>query len=612
MKDRVRPGPILATIIAVVLGFVPACRTGAPGGERAERVVLVSFDGLGAPLLDRWLAADDVTTGAGLGGMAAEGLRAERVRMVNPTLTSVNHASLITGALPSATGIVSNNFRKAGDPLTRRTSGFAAPIEAEPLWVGARTAGIRTGVLLWPGADFTTDDRSGDFGIAWPNRSLVRPKISDLDPADAVPEPELPPNDGVETLRWRLPVTNRDGELLTLEIAVLDAVPDGRPRYQTIAVRTLGDDAWRYLEEREWFDTSLDSPEGPSVAWSKVLHLDRMTGRLRLYRGAFTRLPAFPEEFAGRLIEALGPWPGTPDQNALADWWLDIGDGIDLDTYIEQVERLDRYLDDVAAWVFEHEDFGLLIAYHPSPDEFLHAALLVDSDQWAWSEGAAFAAREGLLRIGRSVDRSVAALWSNLDPARDVLVVVSDHGLMPIHDEVLLNRALADEGLVKTVDEGGRTRIADDSPMAAFTSGGMGHLYLNLEGRDPGGVVRPRRADALLRRAARVLADIGVEGEPVVEKTLTRPDLPAVGLDNPNSGDMVIFLRPGYSASSRLDGTVVRPSRYYGQHGYLNHYDDLCGIFLARGTPAGRGKLREIRSVDILPKVERWLGLIER
>ncbi len=74
---------------------------------------------------------------------------------------------------------------------------------------------------------------------------------------------------------------------------------------------------------------------------------------------------------------------------------------------------------------------------------------------------------------------------------------------------------------------------------------------------------------------------------------------------------MVIFLRPGYSASSRLDGTVVRPSRYYGQHGYLNHYDDLCGIFLARGAPAGRGNLREIRSVEILPRVERWLGLIE-
>ena len=617
ISDWIRPLVSAGVVVGLTLA-VPACRTGAPEGARASRVVMVSFDGLGSPLLERWLANPTIATPSGLGGMAAEGLKADRVRMVNPTLTAVNHASLITGALPSETGIVSNGYRAAGDELNRRTNGFGAKSQVPPLWVKARDAGRRTGILLWPGADFSDRDRSGDFGISWPVRSLIRSKIIDLDPAQAVSEPELPPTDGLEALRWRLPITVSGEELRVLEVAVLDAQPDGRPRYQTVAVRTQGEVSWKYLEDRAWFETRLEA-SGPTDlgdetygAWSKILHLDVHRGGVRLYRGAFNRLLAFPRDFSDRLTPIVGPWPGVPDEKGLQAWWLDMGQGVDLDTFVEQVERLDRYLDQVATWVMENEDFDFLLAYHPSPDEFLHAGLIVNKDQWGWSQGAAFAAHEALSRCGRSIDRSVTNLWSGLNPVKDVLVVVSDHGLMPIHDEVLLNRALADAGLVETVEKGGRLRVANTSPLIAVTSGGMGHIYLNLEGRDPGGVVPLEKAEEFLRRAARVLADLGVEGEPVVEKIAGRKDLAALGLDNPNSGDLVVFLKPGYAASSRLDGETIRPSRYYGQHGYLNQHDALCGIFLARGVPAGRGKLKEIRSIDIAPKVAAWLGLPKR
>lgn len=604
--------------LAVVLAAAPGCRSGFPKGSRADRLVVVSLDGLGTSLLDRWLADPTVATPEGLGGLADRGLKADRVRMVNPTLTMVNHASLITGALPSETGIVSNRFRTAGDPINRITNGYTAGFEAPALWVKAMAAGRRTAVLLWPGADFTSPERSADFGISWPNRPLVAAEILDFDPALAVPEPELPSSDGVESLKWRTDVATDDGVVLTLEVAVLDAQPDGRPRYQTVAVRSDPAGSYRYVAEREWFDTRVDvDGDGDGSArlfgaWSKILHLDAHRGVLRLYRGAFNALPAFPEAFSEAVTEAVGPWPGIPDNRGLEAWWLDMGEGIDLDTYVEQVERLDRYLDDIASWVMEHESFDLMLTYHPSPDEYLHVGLIVDRRQWAWSEGTAFAAREALDRCGRSLNRSVADLWARLDPDRDVLVVVSDHGQVPIHDTVGLNRALADAGLVETTERRGRLRIAPSSPMAAVTSGGMGHLYLNLKGRDPGGVVPEAEAADVLLRAAGVMADLGVDGEPVVEQVLSASDRAAYGLDHPNAGDLIVFLKPGYAASSRLDGPVIQPSRYYGQHGYLNHHDALCGIFMARGRPAGRGRLTDIRATEIEPKLERWLGLSGR
>lgn len=548
--------------------------------------------------------------------MASEGLKAERLRMVNPTLTAVNHASLITGALPSRTGIVSNSYRKHGDALNRRTNGFRTASEMPPLWLKTRAAGLRTGILLWPGADFSTPELSADFGISWPIRPLSPAEIIELDPAQAEEEPELPPVDGLPALRWRIPVTDSGDVIVNLEVAVLDVQPDGRPRYQTIAVRSEGEVSWNYLEERGWIETTLKT-QGPSDegdelygAWSKVLTLDVHRGGMRLYRGAFNRLLAFPQGFSNELTPVVGPWPGVPDQKALEAWWLDMGDGIDLDTFVEQVERLDRYLDDVASWAMENEDFELLVAYHPGVDEFLHSGLIVGKDQWAWSAGKAFAAREALERCGRSVDTSVERLWSGVNPAEDVLVVVSDHGLLPIHDEVLLNQALVDAGLVDTIEHRGRLQVSDSSPLAVVTSGGMGHVYLNLEGRDKGGVVSEGHADQFLRNAARALADIGVDGESVVEKIAARDELASLGLDHPNSGDLVVFLKPGYAASSRIGGKVVRPSRYYGQHGYLNHHEGLDGIFMARGAPAGRGKLKVVQAVEVAPRIESWLGIL--
>ncbi len=333
-------------------------------------------------------------------------------------------------------------------------------------------------------------------------------------------------------------------------------------------------------------------------AWSKVLRLDRHNGSLRLYRGSLCRLKAYPADFAENLEAAIGFWPGTPDSYRLSPWWLDADQGIDLDTFMEQVERLDRYLDRMAEFAIAHEEFELLLGYHPTVDEFLHANLIVDPRQWAHSPGRALAAAEALKRMGASVDLSMGAMWRALDPSRDALAVVSDHGLLPLHDVVYINQALADAGLVEFDEEG---RVAASTPMNAFTSGGCAHIYLNLKGRELEGTVYHDQAPDLLQRAARTLADIAVDGEPVIEKILNRAEALEFGLGHANSGDLVVFLRPGFAASSRPNVAISEPTSYYAQHGYLNHHDALCGIFFARGAGVARKHRKELASIDVVP-----------
>ena len=604
---------IISVAATVSLAF--ACQSGGPPEVRAERVVMVSYDSLGADLAWRWISDGTVSSPDGLAGMVQQGFSAERLRMVNPTLTAVNHISLAAGRDASSTGVVSNAFHKPGTPITQRVSGFTSSSAAETLWTAARRNGLRVGTLVWPGADAGALDRIGDFGVVWPGPPLARSEILEFDPEAAETTGEVPSNDGLEPLLWRLKVdlrsaTPSDQELL---IALVDADPNGRPRYNAVAMRLANEDDWRYVGEMEWADIEFDARAEEDFrshlygSWCKVLHIDRFTGSLRFYRGEINRLHAYPDTFEDRLVEAIGPWPGEPDR-AVADWWLDLAQGVDLDTFIEQGERLNGYIDRMTEWVLTEEEADLILAYHSSLDVYLHNSLITDELQWAYSPGRALAASEGLKRMGRAIDRSVVSLWSALEPERDALVVVSDHGQIPIFEVVRPNRALADAGLVGVVDEDGRSRVAPDTPMVAVTSGASIHIYLNLAGREPGGVVTMAEAPELLRRAARVLADLEAEGQPAVEKIYTRDEAAAIGLDHPSSGDLVVFLAPGFAAAGDLNGPALEPSRYYGQHGFLASHDEMCGVLFARGAGIKKKRFGEVGATEVAPMVASWLG----
>jgi predicted AlkP superfamily phosphohydrolase/phosphomutase len=601
--------------VPLVLVLV-ACQSGPPVAPTAQRVVMVSYDGVGADLAWQWI--EQGAAASGLAPMAEHGLSARGLRPQDPTLTSVNHACLITGRQPAHTGIVSNVFRAPGSPITEVVSGFSAAIEAPTLVQAVQRQGGRVGALLWPGVDGRGPDRSGDFGLRWPTTPLADSAIVELEAAAARSGSQAPSQDGAAGLEWDLPVPVVDGgepASVTWTVALVDGTPDRVERLDTVAVRGPGDDAWQFVLDLEWFPLQVRArgPEdvGPARygSWCKVLRVDRHGRSLRLYRGAFYRLLAYPETFAREVEERVGFWPGPPDDRLVADWWIDVGTGLDLDSYLEQVERFDRYLDAVAEHVLATEPFSLLLAYHPTPDEFQHSSLIVDRRQWPYSPGSAVAAREGLRRVGRSVDASVAALWRGLDPQRDALVVVSDHGHVAYHDEVRLNRALADAGLVSLEEHAGRLRVAPSSRVVAVTSGGSAHVYLNLVGRDPGGVVDPADADEVLRQAARVLADLNVDGEPVVEQVLGREEAAAFGLGHPASGDLVVWLHPGFGASPSLSGPVVSPSRMYGGHGQLSHHARLHAMLFARGAGVPGGRREEMHVTEVAGLVAGLLGL---
>src|ERR1700741_4458403 len=126
----------------------------------ARRVVLMSFDGLGADALWRQ------TNLPAFERLAREGASA-RVINVDPTLTAPTHVSMLTGADPQRTGVVSNRFHLPGTPAEQTARGMMQDSDVETLIEAARRQGKRVGAVSFPTIDNGSPQRTADFGFVW-------------------------------------------------------------------------------------------------------------------------------------------------------------------------------------------------------------------------------------------------------------------------------------------------------------------------------------------------------------------------------------------------------------------------------------------------------------
>jgi predicted AlkP superfamily pyrophosphatase or phosphodiesterase len=126
----------------------------AAQAKEAQRpvTVLVGIDGFRADYLERGVTPR-------LAALAKEGA-AGPMRPSFPTKTFPNHYALVTGKRPDRNGIVGNSMIDPRRPGVMFSLGNAQQAldpfwwnEAEPVWITAEKAGIRTATMFWPGSE---------------------------------------------------------------------------------------------------------------------------------------------------------------------------------------------------------------------------------------------------------------------------------------------------------------------------------------------------------------------------------------------------------------------------------------------------------------------------
>ena len=126
-------------------------RLNAPQQRDKPYLVLVSIDGF------RWDYPELADTPA-LDRIAANGLKAEALQPVFPTLTFPNHFSIATGQLPGQHGLVANEFLDENRQHWYRYKDRTSVQDgdwylAEPVWVTAERAGMLTAAYYFVGTE---------------------------------------------------------------------------------------------------------------------------------------------------------------------------------------------------------------------------------------------------------------------------------------------------------------------------------------------------------------------------------------------------------------------------------------------------------------------------
>lgn len=535
----------LAALLSCTSATPPRTPAFVPSGT-AQRVVLMSFDGLGADALAR---QGGLATFARL---AREGASA-RVINVDPTLTSSTHASILTGADPQRTGVVSNRFHRSGTPVEAVARGLDTEPEVETIVEAARRQGKRVGVASFPFIDNTSPRRRADFGFAWTEpaspSAIVTLTRSDFR-REWVPEtwtarPQKRRSySPVMRARfdWSVPRQIR----ASVNVVAYDMTDDRTANYDAFFLeldeREIAPDA------RGWFAITRRTSDGLYGSWSKVL---RTTPSLdiTIYVGSTSRTDAWPESFRALLDREAGFWPGEPEET------LEVGP----ETFIEQLERLARFYTAAQKATVDNMLFDLLLLYQPQIDIATHRFLGVPGAEGVIHD--AFVA----------ADRAVESIAESLDP-EDALIVTGDHGIVGVTKEIRMNRLLADAGFAP------RWR--------AYASGSFAHLYRFGGIDDSDALVKMLRAHGAFE---------------IVQKKNAA--------SHRNSGDVMVWALPDVALTAADTAPAVVTPQPHGQHGARNTHREMHPPLFAYGAGIRPGVLGEIRQTQIARFVSGLLGI---
>jgi len=599
----------LAAALAALLA--PPLLGAAPPPEPPRRVLVVSFDGAGAT---EYARQRERFSPDGFLRAEREGLFAERLQTVTPSLTAVVHASISTGALPGTTGIVSNTFWPAGGPLKARANAFDAEPAVETLWEALARQGRRVATLAWPGVTGRTGRTSTPVGLRWseskgPGIVFRGPEPGASFPDAAIALPEEARSFSPPRLVLVEPAPARDGAAFpALRFVLLDSNDDGRREYDSAAALDAEGRFAGRLRPGDWLALPEKS-DGTARRgrWVKLLELARDASRVSLFVGGVGQTEAWPDDFQRTLDRRCGFWPGAPDDALLA------GPEPDLASYLEMVDRLSSWFVSAFEVAERRGDWDVLLCYQPALDEAGHVLTPPGPGRPARETARAERTAALLREAWRIADRAAARYYRFRDAGGDVFFV-SDHGQRPVDRALHPAELMRRKGWISVDVVAGRPIVRPDSPTDVLVSGGAAFVVLNRAGEMPGGVLSPEEAAGVLADVAsffRALKDDS--GTPLFETVALRGEMATLGLDHPNSGDLVLLAGPGTTLRAGFPregdaAPVLLPADLAGQHGY-GPDPDLDGIFLHSGPGLAPERVGVVQAVDVAARIAARLGL---
>ncbi|WP_409299725.1 alkaline phosphatase family protein [Peribacillus sp. SCS-155] len=625
MKSKKRI--FILVILCLANAFTPLGHVDAKQTED-NNVVLISFDGMRNDLTRNYVKEGKLPH---IEDLIQKGVIAKSSKTITPSLTAPSHAAIATGATPSETGFVSNQWHRPDTSLINTDDAFQNKLQVNPLWIEARKQGKKTATVAFAGANPKVGkqaDYSIYYGETWTNSAIESLTFK-------------------RALSWK-GVRNHYGELKEayfrihaqnakdhiIHVLAMDVKDDNQLNYNKFVIsedKTV-DENDSIIHGKEWSSFTLKVKEGKSAGfWYKFKSLPPTLKDVKLYRtGISSGIIDGPGNFSQTIKDKFGFFPVQDDTPALKKGWITRKE------YEQISERFVNWVTDVSLYIKEEYKPDLLMFYAPQIDHEEHEFLLTDPRQPGFTKKKSEEYLKYIEWSYKVADRVVGKTVTKLH-ANDHLFVVSDHGMEPVHTTLEPNSLLKKAGLLK-VDSKGEIDIKK-SQAYAVASSSAAHVYINKKARENGGIVSAKNYSNLEQQIKNIFKnyELRQEGNWSYFKYLLagsvtnkeqRDDLFSYllrekvhpysqvivtknrhSVDNPHAGDILLLAEKGYMIGKDYDQDIM-PAVELGSHGGNPAREKLRPVFIAAGEKFKKNKeIGAVSNLDIAPTVYSLLGI---
>ncbi|MEW6228929.1 MAG: alkaline phosphatase family protein [Bacillota bacterium] len=633
-----------------------------PGLHRAKRAIVFGIDCAMLSLVEHFM---DEGVMPNFRKLAQEGAYSESLPSV-PVDTPTNWTTIATGAEPATHGIQGFTAHYPGELLDigerdRDRNKYSTASRAEFLWTAAEREEKRTLIINyptgWPGAGprqvvlggltpggrpwrmkkacvYATGYPEG-VALDFPNKQIgyVPLRLHAAEAWSGKVESRLTPLEAEirvgdeshgERMLLLLTATTSDG---------YDHVTISPSRDASQCVASLAPNEWT-----PWLVRTLGDVR--AVFRVKVVRLSRDARHVELYCTDVFRAEgwSYPSGLESEILSRVGPYveglecPYVPvDEEVRPYGPLNVSPDIILDLAGFQAEWIVKS----AEYIGNSRGWDVLFLHYHLIDSLNHTFLGYLDPEFPCTSGSLTDKTWQIYRDAhRIIDQMVGAIVRSCADETTVLVITSDHGSLPCWRYVSIADALAGAGLLEYAwdTEAGKFRV-DLSRSKAVPYLDPQHIWVNLAGREVDGIVSPGQYEVIRERILATLNTIRdpETGECPIALACRPKDLGIVGPAQDRVGDVLYFLKPGYTSwdgqidslrfgnlrPERMGRSIVRlSSEVAGHHTpylptatYKSFQNSALTFFCGPGVRQGYRRSWPIRLKDIAPTLSHLLGI---
>jgi predicted AlkP superfamily phosphohydrolase/phosphomutase len=584
-----------------------------------------------------------------------------RIITTFPPLTAAAWAAITSGAGPGTAGIPSLMVHLPGESLDKwHTSFDRRMLKAETLWETGARVNKRTLLVNWPvtwplgiengvqiGASLNPPFRyfymplwdiagSSLFATESYRCNQVSGRAVVVTPAPATGWSGLP-NSSSTALEVQIDVPPTYATGTRYHVAIVDSAGKGYDRVLICRGRDAASPlaTLRQGERSAWITESFGTPDG-SHRGRFYFHLLWLDGspRLKLYASAINTAENFcvPPEITADITKAAGPYMEVDDPWAYMDGWASI------DFYLDQLTAHGEWWAKATRYALTSHAWDLAFSWMGTIDHAQHVLYGgIDRRSQHFGEKEYPAILGYLRRVYQEADIGIGRILEAVNLDETLVCCVSDHGFSALERSPYLKFHLAQAGLLSfTLDDRGEM-VVDWSKTKAFPLEPChAHIFVNLKGRDPEGIVDPgdyRKVQEEIIDALLAMRDPHT-GERVVALAVRKEEagtlgvFPRQGFDR--VGDVLFALKPSYMANPFVypvdvryrDGTARRIANpeafepavlhrtFTGAHLALPAIPEMHAALVLAGPGVRHLDRRQpVNIVDIAPTLAHVLGM---